>query len=145
MQTWHNYGSVYPKIWTAWQLLEEILNFNICATVLGIHGKVQLLIKIFRAEFHWNLWMGIWNSPFIALCKPGFMMNYCSRRSVLRNSFQWKCPTPNFSKICEKVCGIHREVHWRPYIIQVLLLICVSENWNCLTTFTESVPCQILV
>jgi hypothetical protein len=30
------------------------------------------------------------------------------------------------------------------YVIQGLLLVCVSENWNCLTTFTKSVPCQIL-
>jgi hypothetical protein len=141
MQTWLNYGSVYPKIWTAWQLLEEILNFNICVTVLGMHGKFQLLIKISHAEFQWNVWMDVWNSPFIALCKLGFMMNYYSQKSVLRNSFQWKCPTPNFS-ICEKVYVIHREVHWRPYIIQGLLLICVSENWK---TFTESIPCQILV
>jgi hypothetical protein len=47
--------------------------------------------------------------------------------------------------IWETICGIHGKVHLLHYVNQALLWISMSENLNCITTFSASFPYQISV
>jgi hypothetical protein len=48
------------------------------------------LMEVSHIDFLQNVWKGLWDmweTPFVALCKLGFIMDQCGRKSDLHHNF----------------------------------------------------------